>query len=96
MELALKSLAFTVVAEIAGLAVFYVLEMHTGWSFEFYYAHYTAVSVLALGVAMGLNYLLNFFFVFRKTALSGGEPHLLTAMITILTAPYLFLLPSGV
>ena len=95
-EIALKSLLLTIAAEIAGLAVFYVVEMKMNLSFEFYYAHYTEVSVLALGTAMGLNYLLNYFFAFRKLALSRGKVYLLTGMITVLTAPYLFLLPSGV
>ena len=63
-EIALKSLLLTIAAEIAGLAVFYVVEMKMNLSFEFYYAHYTEVSVLALGTAMGLNYLLNYFFKF--------------------------------
>lgn len=96
LELVLKSLGLTIVAEIAGLAVFYVSEMQMDLSFEVYYAHYTGVSVLALGTAMGLNYLLNYFFAFRKLALSRGKVYLLTGMITVLTAPYLFLLPSGV
>ena len=95
MELGLKSLGLTVAAEIAGLAVFYVVEMQMNLSFEAYYAHYTEVSVLALGVAMGLNYLLNYRFAFRKTALPRGKAHLLTGLIAVLTGPYLFLLPSG-
>lgn len=96
LEVVLKSLLVTIVAEIAGLSIFYVSEVHLGLSSEFYYAHYTEFSALALGVAMGLNYLLNYLFVFRKTVLSRGTTCLLTGMVTVLTAPYLFLTPSGI
>jgi len=96
LELVLKSLLVTIVAEIAGLSVFYVSEMQLGLSSEFYYAHYTEFSVLALGVALGLNYLLNYLFVFRTTALSRGTTCLFTGIVTVLTGPYLFLIPSGI
>lgn len=96
MELALKSLLLTIAAEIAALQVFYVAEMKMNLSYETYYAHYTQVCVLALGVAIILNYVLNYRFAFRKIAMSGGGKHLLTGINMILTAPYLFLLPSGI
>ena len=84
----------TIAAEIAALQVFYVAEMNL--SYEIYYAHYTQVCVLALGVAIVLNYVLNYCFAFRKIAMSRGGKHLLTGINMILTAPYLFLLPSGI
>lgn len=92
----LKSFLLTIAAELVGLTVFYMAEMKMNLSFEVYYAHYAQVCVPALSVTVILNCLLNYHLVFRKTVLSRGKRYLLTGINMVLTAPYLFLLPSGI
>lgn len=92
----LKSLCFSVAAEIAGLSVFWIAEMKMNLSFEVYYSHYTTVSVLALCAAVILNFLLNRVLNFRDVDLPDTWKTLVPVGISLLTAPVLFLLPSGI
>lgn len=90
----IKSLCFTVVAELVGIAFFYIVEMNT--EKDFYYGNYLVFCLLAFVCVTILNLVLNHILVFRKTNASTKQKIILTTSIVIVTAPYLFLLPSGV
>ena len=90
---AIKSLCFTVVSELVGIAFFYIVEMNT--ETDFYYGNYLVFCLLAFFCVAILNLLLNHILVFRKTNFSTKQKIILTTSIVIVTAPYLFLLPGG-
>ena len=93
ITMVIKSFCFTIVAELAGIAMFYIIEMNTDT--DFYYGNYLAFCLLAFFCVTILNFVLNHIFVFRKTNVSTKQKLILATSIVIATAPYLFLLPSG-
>lgn len=93
MMTAIKIFCFTVVAELVGLAIFYVFEGNTAT--DFYYGNYFSFCLLAFICAIILNFILNYIFVLRKFSVSTKQKFILTISVVIVTAPYLFLLPGG-
>lgn len=90
----IKILCFTIVSELAGIAMFYFIEINT--ETNFYYGNYFVFCLLAFLCVAILNFLLNYMFVFRKINYSNKQKFILVTSIVTVTAPYLFLLPSGV
>ena len=90
---AIKSFCLTIVAELVGIAMFYIIEMNT--KTDFYYGNYLAFCLLAFFSVAILNFILNYIFVFRKIDVSTKQRFILATLTVIVTAPYLFLLPSG-
>lgn len=90
---AIKSFCFTIVAELVGITMFYIIETNT--ETDFYYGNYSAFCLLAFFCVAILNFILNNIFVFRKINVSTKQKFMVTTLIVMLTAPYLFLLPSG-
>ena len=82
----------TVISEIAGIVIFAVIEMNTGT--DFYYENYLAFCLVAFFCVVILNLALNYIFVFRKMGISTKQKIMLAISTVIVTAPYLFLLPS--
>ncbi len=92
ISVAIKSLCFNVVAELVGIAIFYVSEMN--FETDFYYGNYLVFCLVAFFCAAILNLVLNYIFTFRKIDISTKQKIILTTSIVIATAPYLFLLPG--
>ena len=90
---AIKSFCLTTVAELVGIATFYIIEMNT--ETDFYYGNYFAFCLLVFFSVSILNFILNYIFVFRKINVSTKQRFILATLTVIVTAPYLFLLPSG-
>ena len=90
---AIKSLCFTVVSELVGIAFFYIVEMNT--ETDFYCGNYLVFCLLAFFSVAIFNFILNYIFVFRKIDVSTKQKFTLATLTVIVTAPYLFLLPSG-
>lgn len=91
---ATKPFCFAVVAELIGIAIFYIFETNT--EADFYYENYLVFCLLAFICVVTLNFILNYIFAFKKTNVSIKQKIALVTSIVIATAPYLFLLPSGV
>ena len=90
---AIKSLCFTVMAELVGIVIFYIVEMNI--ETDFYYRNYLVFCLVAFFCVAILNLVLNHIFIFRKIDISTKQKIILVTSIVIATAPYLFLLPSG-
>ena len=90
---AIKSFCLTIVAELVGIAMFYIIEMNT--ETDFYYGNYLAFGLLVFFSVSILNFILNYIFIFRKINVSTKQRFILATLTVIVTAPYLFLLPSG-
>ena len=93
IAMVIKSLCFTVASELTGLAMFCIIEMNTDT--RFYYDNYLKFCLLSLFCVVVLTFVLNHIFVFRKSNISTKQKLILTTSITIVTAPYMFLIPSG-
>lgn len=91
---ATKPFCFAVVAELIGIAIFYIFETNT--EADFYYGNYLVFCLLAFICVVTLNFILNYIFALKKTNVSIKQKIVLVTSIVIATAPYLFLLPSGV
>ena len=90
---ATKILCFTVVAELVGIAIFYIFETNT--EIDFYYGNYLVFCLLSFICVVILNFILNHIFVLKKINVITKQKIIVTTSIVIATAPYLFLLPSG-
>jgi len=89
---AVKSLCFSVGAEIIGIATFYVLEMKMNIQPDFYYENYRAFSLIPFFVVAIFDFLSNYLFVFRKVNIPIKQRTIIAALISAATAPYLFIL----
>jgi len=87
---AVKSLCFSVGAEIIGIATFYVLEMKMNIQPDFYYENYRAFSLIPFFVVAIFDFLSNYLFVFRKVNIPIKQRTIIAALISAATAPYLF------
>ncbi len=90
----IKIFLLSVFAEFFGILVFCLCE--TTIDASIYYAHYTMFCLFALSVTMILSLLLSYFFGLNKIKNLKKHRVLLSILLTIFSAPYLFLLPSGV
>lgn len=90
---AIKSFCLTIVVELVGIAMFYIIEMNTDT--DFYYGNYLVFCLLAFFSVAIFNFILNYIFVFRRIDVSTKQKFTLATLTVIVTAPYLFLLPSG-
>ena len=88
----IKSLCFSVGAEIIGIATFYVLEMKMNIQPDFYYENYRAFSLIPFFVVAIFDFLSNYLFVFRKVNVPIKQRTIIAALISAATAPYLFIL----
>ena len=88
----IKSLCFSVGAEIIGIATFYVLEMKMNIQPDFYYENYRAFSLIPFFVVAIFDFLSNYLFVFRKVNVPIKQKTIIAALISAATAPYLFIL----
>ncbi len=90
---AIKSFCLTIVVELVGTTIFYIIEMNTDT--DFYYGNYLVFCLLAFFSVAIFNFILNYIFVFRRIDVSTKQKFTLATLTVIVTAPYLFLLPSG-
>ena len=89
---AVKSLCFSVGAEIIGIATFYVLEMKMNIQPDFYYENYRAFSLIPFFVVVIFNFFSNYLFVFRKVNIPIGQRMIIATLISVAIAPYLFII----
>ena len=89
---AVKSLCFSVGAEIIGIATFYVLEMKMNIQPDFYYENYRTFSLIPFFVVVIFNFFSNYLFVFRKINISIKQKIIIVTLISAATAPYLFMI----
>lgn len=90
----IKCWCFSILAEIMGIGVFYLCE--TNIKVSTYYGYYTVFCLIALFITVIISFLLNYFFSLNKIDLSKKQRVLISTLLTFFSAPYLFLLPSGV
>ena len=89
----IKSLCFAIVSELVGLAMLYIIEMNT--ESDFYYGNYLLFCLVAVLCTVILSFVLNNVFTFRRINVLTKQKLIIASSIAIVTAPYLFLLPSG-
>ena len=89
----IKSLCFAIMSELVGIAMLYIIEMNT--ESDFYYGNYLLFCLLAFLCTVILSFVLNNVFTFRRINVSTKQKLILASSIVTVTAPYLFLLPSG-
>ena len=89
---AVKSLCFSVGAEIIGIATFYVLEMKMNIQPDFYYENYRAFSLIPFVVVAIFDFFSNYLFVFRKVNIPIGQRMIIATLISVAIAPYLFII----
>lgn len=88
---ATKIFCFTVVSELVGVALFYIIE--TNFATDFYYGNYFAFCFFVFLCVIILNFILNYRFALKKSNLLTKQKIILITSIIVATAPYLFLLP---
>ena len=87
----IKSMFFAIGAEIIGVAIFCALEINM--DSDFYYMLYTIFSSSIFFVVIIISFLLNYRFIIKKAKISARQKVVVSILVAIATAPYLFLLP---
>jgi len=89
----IKCWCFSTLAEIIGIGVLYLCE--TNIEANTYCGYYTEFCLISLFISAMISFFLNYFFSLNKLDLSKKQRVLISTLLTIFSAPYLFLLPGG-
>ncbi len=86
------SWAFGMFAEFIGIFIFYITDMNIDMAT--YNEHYMLLATSIFVFELIVNFLFNYLLMLRKQIERKSKRILTAAIITVLSAPYLFLLPQ--
>lgn len=86
------SWAFAMLAEFIGIFIFYITDMNIDMAT--YNEHYMLLATSIFMFELIVNFLFNYLLMLRKQIKKNSKRILTAVIITVLSAPYLFLLPQ--
>lgn len=90
-ELFLRGLGYAYLADLAGLSVFAAICI---WNIAVYDSRYPLICMVAFCLAVFLLYFLHCRFGFKYCELSKKKRHLISALMTVVSAPWFFFIPQ--